>query len=196
MPAGGVGSHSPKEGLFMHSTSMSSPRLLEQVRELIRIRHYSIRTEQAYVQWIKRYILFHGKGQKDRVTMLAETLDRAVTRSPRARSRASSARSGGRLRQGVSAFRARAEISESGLRVGWQYVFPPARRSIDPRSGMERRHHVSVDAAWSVRSTSADGYQDDGFDEPDPTRSIADFIPLRARYSAMPALIFLHTRGS
>jgi hypothetical protein len=37
------------------------PRLLDQVRELIRIRHYSIRTEQAYVQWICRFILFHGK---------------------------------------------------------------------------------------------------------------------------------------
>lgn len=45
----------------MHSASTSSPRLLEQVRELIRIRHYSIRTEQAYVQWIRRYIVFHGK---------------------------------------------------------------------------------------------------------------------------------------
>jgi len=39
----------------------NSPRLLDQVRELIRIRHYSIRTEQAYVQWIKRFILFHNK---------------------------------------------------------------------------------------------------------------------------------------
>lgn len=38
-----------------------SPRLLDQVRELIRIRHYSIRTEQAYVQWIRRFIHFHGK---------------------------------------------------------------------------------------------------------------------------------------
>jgi integron integrase len=37
------------------------PRLLDQVREVIRIRHYSIRTEQAYVQWIRRFILFNGK---------------------------------------------------------------------------------------------------------------------------------------
>ena len=36
-------------------------RLLDQVREVIRIKHYSIRTEQAYLQWIRRYILFHGK---------------------------------------------------------------------------------------------------------------------------------------
>ena len=35
--------------------------LLEQVRRCLRLRHYSIRTEQAYVQWIKRFILFHGK---------------------------------------------------------------------------------------------------------------------------------------
>ena len=37
------------------------PRLLERVRAAIRARHYSIRTEDAYVHWIKRYILFHGK---------------------------------------------------------------------------------------------------------------------------------------
>ena len=36
-------------------------RLLDQVRDQIRLRHYSIRTEQTYVSWIKRYILFHGK---------------------------------------------------------------------------------------------------------------------------------------
>jgi integron integrase len=37
------------------------PRLLDQVRDRIRFRHYSIRTEQAYVDWIKRFIRFHGK---------------------------------------------------------------------------------------------------------------------------------------
>jgi integron integrase len=37
-----------------------SPRLLDQVRAVIRLKHYSIRTEQAYVDWIKRYIRFHG----------------------------------------------------------------------------------------------------------------------------------------
>jgi hypothetical protein len=36
-------------------------RLLDDVRNVIRIKHYSIRTEQAYLQWIRRYILFHGK---------------------------------------------------------------------------------------------------------------------------------------
>jgi integron integrase len=37
------------------------PRLLGQVRDAIRLRHYSYRTEQQYVSWIRRYILFHGK---------------------------------------------------------------------------------------------------------------------------------------
>jgi integrase len=37
------------------------PRLLDRVREALRARHYSPRTEEAYVAWIRRYILFHGK---------------------------------------------------------------------------------------------------------------------------------------
>ena len=37
------------------------PRLLDRVREAVRSRHYSRRTEKAYVHWIKRYIFFHGK---------------------------------------------------------------------------------------------------------------------------------------
>lgn len=37
------------------------PRLLDQVRQALNARHYSERTEQAYVHWIKRFIFFHGK---------------------------------------------------------------------------------------------------------------------------------------
>lgn len=37
------------------------PKLLDQVRDLIRVKHYSIRTETQYLQWIKRFILFHNK---------------------------------------------------------------------------------------------------------------------------------------
>ncbi|HEX9301361.1 MAG TPA: integron integrase [Casimicrobiaceae bacterium] len=37
------------------------PRLLDRVRDKIRLRHYSIRTEQAYLDWIRRFILFHDK---------------------------------------------------------------------------------------------------------------------------------------
>src|SRR5712691_9693656 len=37
------------------------PKLLDRVRHAIRLRHYSRRTEEAYVHWIRRYIVFHRK---------------------------------------------------------------------------------------------------------------------------------------
>jgi hypothetical protein len=46
---GGDGSGEPRK-----------PRLLDDVRGALRIRRYSLRTEDAYVSWIKRFILFHG----------------------------------------------------------------------------------------------------------------------------------------
>jgi hypothetical protein len=40
----------------------SRPRkLLDQVRDVLRVKHYSYRTEQTYVHWIRRFILFHNK---------------------------------------------------------------------------------------------------------------------------------------
>ena len=43
------------------NTTFRPPRLLDQVRDKLRVKHYSIRTEQAYSDWIKRYIFFHDK---------------------------------------------------------------------------------------------------------------------------------------
>jgi site-specific recombinase XerD len=37
------------------------PKLLDRVRTAVRLRHYSRRTEKAYVDWIRRYIVFHQK---------------------------------------------------------------------------------------------------------------------------------------
>ena len=39
----------------------NKPRLLDQVREAIRKRHYSYRTEKQYIGWIRRFILFNGR---------------------------------------------------------------------------------------------------------------------------------------
>jgi hypothetical protein len=36
-------------------------KLLDRVRDALRLKHYSIRTEQAHIGWIRRYILFHNK---------------------------------------------------------------------------------------------------------------------------------------
>jgi len=41
--------------------SQDSPKLLDRMRAEIRLRHYSLRTEQTYVDWVRRYIFFHGK---------------------------------------------------------------------------------------------------------------------------------------
>ncbi|MBI3301777.1 MAG: integron integrase [Deltaproteobacteria bacterium] len=55
----------PHQPLLKVATTVSAPaewqpKLLDQVRAVIRTRHYSLRTEEVYVHWIKRFILFHG----------------------------------------------------------------------------------------------------------------------------------------
>jgi integron integrase len=53
------------------------PKLLEQVRNKIRVRHYSIRTERTYLDWIKRFILFHNKKHPE--TMGAPEIEAFLT---------------------------------------------------------------------------------------------------------------------
>lgn len=38
-----------------------SPRLLEQLRAALRVKHYSYRTEKSYIYWVRRFIYFHNK---------------------------------------------------------------------------------------------------------------------------------------
>ncbi len=45
----------------INTPAPSSPKLIDQVRDRIRVEHYSIRTETQYLQWVRRFILFHGK---------------------------------------------------------------------------------------------------------------------------------------
>ena len=40
------------------------PRLLEQIRRKIRVKHYSIRTEEAYVDWARRFLVWHEKKRR------------------------------------------------------------------------------------------------------------------------------------
>lgn len=44
-----------------NSDNSHPPKLLEQVVSRLRVKHYSLRTEKSYVDWIKRFIWFHGK---------------------------------------------------------------------------------------------------------------------------------------
>jgi integron integrase len=63
------------------------PKLLDRVRQAIRLRHYSRRTEQAYVAWIRRFIVFHGKrhprelGEREVTAFVSSLAERAVSAS-------------------------------------------------------------------------------------------------------------------
>src|SRR5881296_1409937 len=59
--AGRGSSDVPRAPLPEKPGDSGKPRLLDRVQDAIRVRGYSLRTEEAYVGWIKRYIIFHGK---------------------------------------------------------------------------------------------------------------------------------------
>lgn len=64
--------------------AVGKPRLLDLVRGVLRRKHYSIRTEQSYVDWIRRFILFHGKrhpAQMDKADVTAFLTHLAVQRN-------------------------------------------------------------------------------------------------------------------
>ena len=74
--------------LAASQVGLPKPRLLDQVRDAIRARHYSRRTEKSYVAWIRRYIFFHGKRhpaemgtQEIRRFLTALAVDRKVAAS-------------------------------------------------------------------------------------------------------------------
>jgi len=213
---------------------MNKPRLFDEVRTVARLRHLSIRTEQAYVNWIRRFILFHhkrhpremsepdirdfishlaveggisrarkpkrlpvvftrdeidrilanlegtswliagllygsglrlmeglrlrvkdvdftygqltirdGKGEKDRVTMLPASLNKPLTRhlaKVRLLHRDDLEAGFGEVFLPYALAR---KYPQAPKDWGWQYAFPAAARSIDPRSGKKRRHHLS-----------------------------------------------------
>ena len=56
-----TGSAVSASGVAQTANQMARPKLLNQVRIVLRGRHYSQRTESAYLNWIKRFILFHNK---------------------------------------------------------------------------------------------------------------------------------------
>lgn len=72
----------------VQEATMNKPRLIDQTRNVLRLFHYSIRTEENYIQWIKRYIFFHNKrhpiemGEKEiRVFLTHLAVDKHVSAS-------------------------------------------------------------------------------------------------------------------
>jgi hypothetical protein len=107
------------------------PKLLDQVRETIRRKHYSLRTEAACVDWIKKYIFFHNKRHPSQ--MGAPELEQLNLHQQD-------------LEDGFGEvylpFALERKYKDAGRDWKWQYVFPATKRSIDPRGGKERRHHL------------------------------------------------------
>src|SRR5947208_1917933 len=138
--------------------------LLGRLRSALRARHYSPRTEQAYVAWVRRYVEFHelrvkdvdvgrgeirvrwGKGGVDRVTPLPVAV-RPGLAEHLARGRARHARE-------VAAGAGRVELPDAFERKApsaaaewaWQWVFPAARAYTHEASAERRRHHVHASA--------------------------------------------------
>ncbi len=94
----------------------------------------------------KQLIIRDAKGQKDRVTILPHNLLDPL-RTHLARVRVQHERD---LREGFGRvflpFALGSKYPNADREWSWQYVFPSSRRSIDPRSGAERRHHAPEDA--------------------------------------------------
>jgi integron integrase len=84
-----------------------------------------------------------GKGQQDRVTILPQSVDEALQRhlaKVQLLCEEDLAEGYGEVYLPYALAR---KYPHAGTSWVWQYVFPASRRSIDPRSGIERRHHLS-----------------------------------------------------
>jgi integrase len=112
----------------VNSSTAKAPRLLDQVRDAVRRLHYSDRTEETYVHWIKRFIYFSGKRHPAEmgaaeVTAFLNYLARGHgdVELPHALAR---------------------KYPRAHYEWGWKFVFPSHRLSVDPANGAIRRHHV------------------------------------------------------
>lgn len=103
----------------------------------------------------REIIVREGKGNKDRITVLPENLI-APLRQQIEHARALHQHD---LHEGFGDVwlpdALAVKYPKAGRSWGWQYVFPSPRRSIDPRSGVERRHHIGEQAVQKAVATAA-----------------------------------------
>ena len=141
----------------MNRAGVRRPKLLDQVREVIRTRHYSLRTEEAYVRWVKRFVLFHGTRHPAEMGVNAFLSHLAVKEhvSASTQNQALSAlrflyrevltREIGWIEGVVRAKRPKrlpVVLTKPEVEAVLNVLFPASKRSIDPRSDVERRHHL------------------------------------------------------
>ena len=93
----------------------------------------------AYHQIVVR----SGKGEQDRVTMLPRTIEDTLQRHLTKVQRLHAADLAEGYGEVYLPYAFACKDPHAGTSWVWQYVFPASKRSIDPRSGVERRHHLS-----------------------------------------------------
>ena len=59
------GRHERRLLICLTATQKSTPKLLDEVRKVLRLQHYSIHTERSYVEWIVRFVRFHGMRSRE-----------------------------------------------------------------------------------------------------------------------------------
>jgi len=109
------------------ATEPRAPKLLDRMRSEIRVRHYSLRTEEAYLGWVRRFFAFHRTHPRE---LEADGVNRFLTHL---------ADGFGRVHlPGALARKYPGAASE----WRWQYVFPAGSLGTDPRTNQIRRHHL------------------------------------------------------
>ena len=108
----------------------NAEKACNEMRDLIRVRHYSYRTEQTYLDWVSRYMGY----------ALNHDLDWQKSDSVRRIHDQDLAAGHGAV---YLPFALDRKYPAAPKEFGWQYLFPANDLAVDPRSGVVRRHHVS-----------------------------------------------------
>ena len=113
------------------------PRLLERVRQALRVRHMSVKTEKAYVHSIRRYILFHNKRHPLPASLKVDLLEH-LKRVKHLHDEDLRAGNG----QTQLPYALARKYPRAAGEWGWQFVFPAPSLYRDRHSGERRRHHL------------------------------------------------------
>ena len=127
---------------------MPPRRLLDVVRERIRMKHYSRRTERAYVGWIRRFVQCHGRrhpremAETEVTAFLPERvidpLRAHLTKVKQLHER-DLTRGDGWVALPDALCR---KYPNAARELGWQWAFPATRFYVDRQTGQRRRHHL------------------------------------------------------
>ena len=133
----------------------SESLVIQQMRRELRMQGKSLETERAYVGWVERFLRYCGVPQQDQRSATADavpeidesTLSEAARDALRVQrvSRMMQGVGEPEMRSFLTALAVEGNVANENREFGWQWLFPAAKLSKDPRSGKMRRHHVGED---------------------------------------------------